>query len=200
MINKFKHTLECTQCKTTEQFDLFPDETDCKCGGEMKYIGLQPYVNPILQKMLDESKKSNTRNVINEESNNEVNETEVNEIEVNETEVNQMEINQTEVNQTEVNQMEINETEVNQTEEISEVENENVTTNESTLTINDIFDTTQKMTNGKMEPLMKEFIKNSEVEKIKLLYEYYTSTFEKTIKYIGKKNQTKLKELMADFQ
>ena len=53
------------------------------------------------------------------------------------------------------------------------------------------------MTNAKMEPLIKEFISTNEVNKLILLKNAYPTTFEKSIKYIGKKNQIKLEKLMA---
>lgn len=65
------------------------------------------------------------------------------------------------------------------------------------LTINDIFDTNERMTNAKMEALLKEFIINSEAEKIKILKNTYKVTFNKALRYLGERRNQKIKELVG---
>lgn len=175
MFGNFKHTMECKVCKGKEQFETFPNKTQCACGGELEYIGFQPYIDPVLQGMLKQAKTADSK---------------INKIE--EIKVEEPKLEESKIEESKVEELKIEKDEINNIEQKIE------TFEKVNLTIDDIFNTNEKMTNAKMEPLMKEFIPKGEVEKLKLLKEYYPSTFEKATKYIGKKNQTKLEELMAD--
>lgn len=218
MFDQFKHTMECKKCQGKQQFDKFPTVTKCKCGGELDYIGFQSYIDPILQEMLNEAKTANHNEEqpkVDQPKVKHIEETKVEETKIEETkevkEVEEIKGESKEVVQEATKALNEIKTEIENKESedianvaaevieevIYDIETQQPTT---TLEIEDIFDPNEKMTNAKMEPLLKEFIPKEEVEKILLLKEHYASTFEKAIKYIGKKNQTKFEELLADFK
>lgn len=67
----------------------------------------------------------------------------------------------------------------------------------TTLTINDIFDTNERMTNAKMEALLKDFIIKGEAEKIRILRDTYEVTFNRALRYLGSKRNEQIKKLVG---
>lgn len=65
------------------------------------------------------------------------------------------------------------------------------------LTIDDIFNTNERMTNAKMEALLKDFIIKGEADKIKILRDTYEVTFNRALRYLGSKRNEQIKKLVG---
>ena len=172
MFKGLKHALKCIKCNKVVYLNSYGEveeyrnrKSDC-CNVEYEYIGFQPVYDNIVK-----------FSVVLEED------------EEDDT------IDIKEIN-------EVMEDGIEEAEEVAiEVENDDEedkkvnATVSGDLKIEDIVDISKKMNKGIMIALMKEFITNDEKDKLILLQNHYSETYEGSKRYLGKKFNEKLEEM-----
>lgn len=175
MFKGLKHTLKCIKCNKIVYLDNYGEveeyrnrKSDC-CNVEYEYIGFQPvYDNIVKFSVVLEEEEEEEEDTIDIKEINEVMEDGIEEIEEIAVEV-----------------------------ENEDEDKETNTTISGDLKIEDIVDVSKKMNKGIMIALMKEFITNDEKDKLILLQNHYSETYEGSKRYLGKKFNEKLEEMFA---
>ena len=172
MFKGLKHALKCIKCNKVVYLNSYGEveeyrnrKSDC-CNVEYEYIGFQPVYDNIVKFSV------------------------VLEGDEEEDTIDIKEIN------------EVMEDGIEEAEEVAiEVENDDEedkkvnATVSGDLKIEDIVDISKKMNKGIMIALMKEFITNDEKDKLILLQNHYSETYEGSKRYLGKKFNEKLEEM-----
>ena len=172
MFKGLKHALKCIKCNKVVYLNSYGEveeyrnrKSDC-CNVEYEYIGFQPVYDNIVK-----------FSVVLEED------------EEDDT-IDIKEIN--EVMEDGIEEAEVVAIEVENDDEEDKKVNATVS---GDLKIEDIVDISKKMNKGIMIALMKEFITNDEKDKLILLQNHYSETYEGSKRYLGKKFNEKLEEM-----
>ena len=177
MFKGLKHALKCIKCNKVVYLNSYGEveeyrnrKSDC-CNVEYEYIGFQPVYDNIVKfsVVLEEDEEEDTIDI---KEMNEVMEDGIEEIEEVAVEVENEDENEDEDEDKEAN-----------------------TAISGDLKIEDIVDVSKKMNKGIMIALMKEFITNDEKDKLILLQNHYSETYEGSKRYLGKKFNEKLEEM-----
>lgn len=200
MLNKFKHTKKCQDCGTLFQSEDVQQITTCnKCNGELKYIGLQPAKDDFdnltdnliqwFQNGPEDSKKESV--VVNTTKENVASSGEPETIITLANGVTVKDISKEEAIKYEKQISEKVEPEQMETKVVVEK-----VSNDKALTIEDVVDTSGRVTNAQIIPALKTAIGERAIEKILLIKNTYPEVYESSLKYLGKKNLKTLEELI----
>lgn len=197
MLGKFKHTNKCNDCGSLFQNDAYEENRTClKCGGKLKYIGLQPSNDNITNMTLGLSEwfKNNSDShkneypIINTQQINNEPDNDLGKVIKLKNGVTIKECTPKEIEEYE-KQLTIN-------METKNISIEEVKTDNVELKIEDVIDTSGRVTNAQVIPALKTAITERSREKIILIRKTYPDVYDSSLKYLGKKNLKVLEELI----
>lgn len=204
---EFLHTSKCTNCGEIYQTKEYNENAKCKCGSELQYRGLQQKMDELTLMMEKWSQSFSTKKEEKrEELKIEVNDTKEEKQITFENGVVARQISFEEMKKIEKENYKV-EQQIEVIKELDKTEN-NLKIIETQiedkkepkltgLTIDMVLDTSSKITNAKVVPALKEAIAENSIEKVLLIQKHYPKEYTSSLKYIGKRNTTKLNEMLG---